>query len=170
MPFFPRVLGRLVGLGVRVRQWAGVGGVQGVGLHPMPPLQPVPPAGGQLAGQPGGGAALADAAADQDDRARSEVGLVPVGAGEGVEDPAAVAAAIVKYWVAVAAVAAEPVGAMAAWTGQAGGMKEFDKPVVAGLFVHQRGDREVDHGASPNHPDWTARAGPWQPPPTDPGP
>src|SRR5262249_31459899 len=117
-PFFPRVLIRLVGLGPRVGQRGGVGRGPGAGLHPVPALEQMPPAGAQLARQPGGGSALGDAAEDQGDLAGPEAGLVPVGAGEGVEDAAAGPAAVVEHRVAVAAVDAKVGGAAASRAGE----------------------------------------------------
>lgn len=156
-PFFPRVLVPLVGLdgGVGQRRGVGLVGRQGAGLDPVPPLQQVAAAAARLAGQGGGRAALGEAAEDQDALAGAEVGLVPVGAGDGVVDPAAGLAAVVEHRVAMVAVDVG-VGAAAAGAAPALGVEQPEPPVVAGALVHRLGDREVDPGGclpAPRH--WT---------------
>jgi len=124
-PFFPRVLVHLVGLdrAVGQRGGPGLGGGPGAGLHPVPPLEQVAAAALQLAGQPGGGAALGEAAEDQHHLAGAEVGLVPVGAGEGIVDRPTVLAAIVQRRLAGVA-ADEGVAAAAAGAAQATGVQQ----------------------------------------------
>lgn len=66
-------------------------------------------------------------------------------AGEGVEDPLAVAAAEVQDRVAAAPVDDHPVVSMAARAGEAVGMEPLYELLVTGALVHQVGDREI-HG------------------------
>ena len=70
------------------------------------------------------------------------------GAGEGVEDPAAVAAAIVEDRLAMTAMDAEPVAA-ASWAAQVVGVEGLEEASVAGVLVHQFGDREVHRRCPP---------------------
>src|SRR3954447_8080661 len=69
-------------------------------------------------------------------------------AGEGVEDATAVATSVVEHGGAVAAVDAHPVGLAAAGAGRPIGMEPGEELLVAGVLVHQLGDREV-HGRPP---------------------
>ena len=114
----------------------------GVALEPVPQLQQLHPVAAQLAGQPGGGGALGEAAEDQ---RLGGAALRPLqgGAGPGVEDAAAGRAAVVEDRGAVAAVDPEAVARAAARAGQALGVEQVDELGVAGVLVHQVGDREV---------------------------
>ena len=67
-------------------------------------------------------------------------------AGEGVEDPVAVAAAEVQHRVAAPTVDDQAIALMAAGAGQAGGMQPLDELGIARLFIHQVGDREIHGG------------------------
>jgi hypothetical protein len=100
----------------------------------------------QLAGQLGGRDPLGDAAEDQDQFAGPALEAVQGGSGEGVEDPAAVAAAEVQDRVAAPTVDDQAIVVMAAGTGQAVGVQPADEPVIARLFIHQIGDRKVHGG------------------------
>src|SRR5947209_6843356 len=60
IPFFPRVLIHLVGLGLVVGQWRVVRGVERAGLDPVPQLQQVLAADPHLAGELRGGSPLGD--------------------------------------------------------------------------------------------------------------
>jgi hypothetical protein len=145
MPFFPRVLVHLVGLDHRVAQRLAGAGPRGRLLESVPQGQQVGPVALQLAGHLGGGDALGDAAEDQHDLRGAAMGLVEGRAGERVEDATAGRAAIIEHRGAVAAVDLQARAGPAAWTGQALGMEQLDDPLVAGILVHQFGDREV-HG------------------------
>ena len=63
-------------------------------------------------------------------------------AGEGVEDPPAVAAAVIEDRSAMRAMDPEPIAA-ASRAGQALGVEDHDEAGVAGILVHQAGQREV---------------------------
>jgi hypothetical protein len=145
MPFFPRVLVHLVGFDHRVGERLAGAGPRGRLLEPVPEGQQVGPVALQLAGQLGRGHPLGDAAKDQDDLRGPAMGLVEGRPGEGIEDPAAARAAVVEHRGAMATVDGQALAGAAAWTGQAVGMEELDDPSVAGVFIHQLGDREV-HG------------------------
>jgi hypothetical protein len=111
----------------------------------MPQAQQVGPVPLQLAGQPRRAGPLGDAAQDQDDLGGAAMGLLKDRPGEGVEDALAGGAAVVQDRGAVAAVDLQAVVGPAARAGQAVGVEQFDEPLVAGVLVHQVGDREV-HG------------------------
>jgi hypothetical protein len=100
----------------------------------------------QLTGQLGRGDALGEAADDQDQFPRPALDAVQGRAGQGVEDPMAVAAPEVQDRVAAAAVDDHAVVLMAARAGQAVGMQPLDELGIARLFIHQVGDRKVHGG------------------------
>jgi len=143
-PFFPRVLIHLVGLDHRVAQRP-----RPVGRRPRRLLQAVPQrqqvtaADPKLARQAGGGLALGDPAQDQHD-----LGWAVVRAGqsrlrEGVEDAAAVPAAVVDDRVAVAAVDDHAIGLPAPRAGKAAGMQPAEHRVVTLRFIHEFNDGKV---------------------------
>jgi hypothetical protein len=88
---------------------------------------------------------LGEAADDQHQLAGSPLEAMQGRAGEGVEDPLAVAAAEVQDRVAAAPVDDHPVVLMAARAGEAVGMEPLYELLVAGALVHQVDDREI-HG------------------------
>jgi hypothetical protein len=150
LPFFPRVLEHLVGLGVCVRQ-AGAGQpYPGDVLQPMPQVQQVAAATAQLAGQLGRGRALGDAAEEEHDLGRGALGALQGGAGPGVEDPAAARTAVVEDGVAVGAMDGQAM-VVAVGTGEAAGVQRLNEEVVAGLFVQQFNQGKV-HGRPPTGP------------------
>jgi hypothetical protein len=115
-------------------------------LEPVPQVQELRAVAAQLAGQLGGGGALGEAAEDQDQLAGAAAEAVQGRAGEGVEDPAAVAAAEVGDRGATAGVDAEAIVSMAPRAGQSVGVQPSQELGVAGGFVHQVDDREVHGG------------------------
>jgi hypothetical protein len=145
-PFFPRILVGLVGLQHRILQRHDVAVAEGEILEPVPQVQQLRAVAAQLAGQSGGGDPLGEAADDQDQLVGPALDAVQGGPGEGVEDPAAVAAAEVQDRVAAPTVDDQAVVLMAAGAGQAVGVQPTDKLVIARLFIHQIGDREVHGG------------------------
>lgn len=66
--------------------------------------------------------------------------------GEDVEDAVAVAATEVEHRVAAPAMDGHAIVLMAARAGHAVGVQPADEPVVARLFIHQVGDREIHGG------------------------
>jgi hypothetical protein len=94
----------------------------------------------------GGGDALGEAADDQEQLAGPALVALQDGAGKRVEDAVAVTAAEVEHRVATAAMDDHAVVLMAAGAGQAVGVQPADEPVIARLFIHQVGDREVHGG------------------------
>jgi hypothetical protein len=153
MPFFPRVDVRLVGLGAIVAQGVAVQPDAGMLLEAVPQAQQVHPVAAQLAGQPRRRHALGDAAEDQDDLRRPPLHALQGGPGPGVEDAAAPTALVVEDRGAVPSVDAEAVGGAAAGAGQPVGVERRDEPGVAGIFVHQVGEREVHRDSSPGEGD-----------------
>ena len=131
MPFFPRVDVALVGLDDRVGQRGRVEPGGGVLLELVAQLQQLHPVAAQLAGHPRRRGPLGDAAEDQDQGRGAPAGLLQGRAGEGVEDPPAVAAAVVEDRLAMAAMDAESVAA-ASGAGQAVGVEGLDQAGVAG--------------------------------------
>jgi hypothetical protein len=100
----------------------------------------------QLAGQLGGGDPLGEAAEDQDQFPGPALDAVQGGPGEDVEDAAAVAAAEVQDRIAAPTVDDQAIVSMAAGAGHPVGVQPTDEPVIACLFIHQLGDREVHGG------------------------
>jgi hypothetical protein len=149
MPFFPRVDVRLVGLDRRVAQRVAVQPEPGVVLEPMPQVQQVHAVAAQLAGQLRRRHALGDAAEDQDDLGRPPLHALQGGPGPGVEDASAAAALIVQDRGAMAAVDAQAVGGAAAGAGQAAGVEHGEELLVAGVLIHQVGEREIHDDDSP---------------------
>jgi hypothetical protein len=144
MPFFPRVLEHLVGLGGTTGRRAGpLGRPLSQPLELVPQGQQVLAVAAELAGQLGRRGALADAAQDEDQLRRRAAGLLERGAGVGVKDGPAVAAAVVEGGVAVAVVDGRGVGLPAAGAAQPIGMEGLDQELVAGVGVHQSGNGEV---------------------------
>jgi hypothetical protein len=94
----------------------------------------------------GGRDPLGEAAEDQDQFPGPALGAVQGGAGEGVEDPTAVAATEVQDRVAAPSVDGHAIVLMAAGAGQAVGVQPADELVRARLLIHQVGDREVHGG------------------------
>ena len=123
MPFFPRVDVRLVGLDRGVIQRVAVQPEQGVALEPVAQLKQVLAVAAQLAGLLGGGLALSDPPEDQEDPRGAAMGPLQAGAGEGVEDPAAVAAAVARDRGAVAIVDLQAAPLTAAGAGQSLGVE-----------------------------------------------
>jgi hypothetical protein len=112
----------------------------------VPQVQQLRAVAVQLAGLSGGGDALGEAADDQDQFPRPALDAVQDGAGKGVEDAVAVAAADVQDRVAAAAVDNQAIVSMAAGAGHAVGVQPAHEPVIARLFIHQVGDRKVHGG------------------------
>ena len=88
---------------------------------------------------------MGEAADDQYQLAGPPLEAMKGRAGEGVEDPLAVAAAEVQDRVAAAPVDDRPVVLMAARAGEAVGMEPLYELLVTGPLVHELGDREI-HG------------------------
>jgi hypothetical protein len=100
----------------------------------------------QLAGRSGGRGALSEAADDQDRFPGPALDAAQGGAGNGVEDPVAVAAPGVRDRVAATAVDHPAIVLMAAGAGHAVGVQPADELVIARLFSHQVGDRKIQGG------------------------
>jgi hypothetical protein len=144
-PFFPRILVRLVGLCGLIPQRPPVPAPEGRVLEPVPQVQQLGAVAFQLAGQLRRRHALGEPPHDQDQLAGSSLDAVERGVGEGVEDPAAVAAAIVQDRGPTATVHGHAIVAAAPRASQTVGVKPVEQLGVAGVLVHEVGDREV-HG------------------------
>jgi hypothetical protein len=151
MPFFPRVLIHLIGLDRSVVQRQGVGRLQGRALEPVPEFQQVLAVPVQFTGQPRGGLALSDPPEDQEDLGGSPMGLVEGGAGEEIEHATAAVTAVVEDRGAVPPVDLQGVAGLAARAGEAVGVEDIDKLLVAGILVHELGDWEVHGGLRRSH-------------------
>jgi hypothetical protein len=149
MPFFPRILVHLVGLGSGVPQRVAIQPDPGALLEPMPEVQQVHAVTAQLAGQLRRRDALGDAAKDQDDRRGAPLHPLEGRPGPGVEDAMAPAALVIEHRGAMAAVDAEPFLLAAAWASQTAGVEHGEELGVAGILIHQVGEREVHGGSSP---------------------
>src|SRR5262249_2369855 len=146
LPFFPRILEHLVGLGFGVGQRSPGQGAPGQVLQAVAQLQQVPAAAPQLSGQLGGRRPLGDAADDQNQLAGAALRALQGRAGPGVEDAPA-GAPVVQDGVAMSPMD----GQVATATGraaQAPRMEGLDQEVVAGLRVQQVVQGEVHGGAS----------------------
>jgi hypothetical protein len=133
---------------VVVRQRLAVGGGQHAALDLMPQAEHVLSADADLAGELGRGDSLSDAAEDQEDLCRAQVGPLPGGVGEHVEDPAAALAAVIEdRRLGATAVDVEAVAGVTAGAGEAFGVEQIEELLAAPLLVHQVDDREV-HGVS----------------------
>jgi hypothetical protein len=145
MPFFPRILVGLVGLQDLVVQRHPVAIPKGQVLESVPQVQQLGAVAIQLPRQLGGGDALGKTADDQYQLAGPPLEAMQGRAGEGVEDPLAVAATEVQDRVAAAPVDDHPVVSLATRAGEAVGMQPLYELLVAGALVHQVDDREI-HG------------------------
>jgi hypothetical protein len=144
IPFFPRILVHLVGLGPVVRQGHAVGGGQRTGLDRVPQPEQMLAADPQLAGESRGGLPLGDAAEDQEDLSGAQVCPLPGSAGEHVEDPAAALAAVADdRGTGTAAVDVEAVAGATTGAGEPLGVEQIEELLAATLLVHQVDDREV---------------------------
>jgi hypothetical protein len=145
MPFFPRILVGLVGLQDLVVQRHQVAIPKGQVLESVPQVQQLGAVAIQLPRQLGGGDALGKTADDQYQLAGPPLEAMQGSAGEGVEDPLAVAATEVQDRVAAAPVDDHPVVSLATRAGETVGMQPLYELLVAGALVHQVDDREI-HG------------------------
>jgi hypothetical protein len=112
----------------------------------VPQVQQLRAVAAQLAGQPGGGDALGEAADDQDQFPGPALDALQRRAGQGVEDAMAVAAPEVQDRIAAAAVDDHAIVSMAAGAGHAVGVQPADELVIACLLIHQVGNRKVHGG------------------------
>jgi hypothetical protein len=144
-PFFPRVLVHLVGLHHRVVQPRTVSIPPGGVLEPVTQPEQLLAVATQLAGELGGGDPLGEAPEDQHQLDDRPLGAPQRRAGEGVEDPMAGLAAVIEERGAVAAMDTQTVACPAPGTNQPVREKPVQELGVAGVLVHQLGDREV-HG------------------------
>ena len=92
----------------------------------------------------GGGDTLGEAAEDPDQFPGPALDAVQGGAGEGVEDAVAVAAAEVQDGAAPSVVNDHAIGLMPAWAGHAVGVQPTDEPVIALSCVYVAG-RTIVH-------------------------
>ena len=145
-PFFPRVLVGLVGLQHLVIQRHPVAVPEGGVLEPVPQCEQLRAVAFELPRQLRGGHSLGDPSHDQGQFAGPSPGAVEGRVGEGVEHPAAVAAAVVQHRGAAAAMDAEMVRGVAARASEPVRVQPADETVIAGLLIHQIGDREVHGG------------------------
>jgi hypothetical protein len=145
MPFFPRILVEFVGLDHPIGQrHLLLGGPLGQRLEAVPQLEQVLAVAAQLPGQLGRGDAVGDAADHQQELGTGALGARERRAGEGVEDGAAILAAVVQERVAVAAVDPAVGGAgVADGAAQSTGVQPADEAAVAGRFVQEVGNGEV---------------------------
>jgi hypothetical protein len=121
-------------------------------LEAVPQPQQLHPIAAQLARQPRGGGPLGDATEDQQDLGGPSLPAVEDRAGEGVEDPAAVATLVIEDRGAMAAMDAEAVAGPAAGAGQAGGVEPVQELGVAGVLVQELDQGEV-HRCGPHIPE-----------------
>jgi hypothetical protein len=139
----------LIGLGVVVRQRCAVGGGQRPRLDLMSQPEQMLAADADLASELGRGHTLSDTAEDQEDLRGAEVGALPGGVSEHVEDPAATLATVIEdRSVGATAVDVEALARLAAGAGEPLGVEQVEELLAAALLVHQVDDREVDEVGS----------------------
>jgi hypothetical protein len=97
----------------------------------------------KFAGQLGGRRPLTDAAEDEDELDRRAMRLLERRAGVGVEDAAAVPAAIIEEGLMTAVVEGESVRSLARGTVQTLGMKDVNQELITRVRVHEIDDWEV---------------------------
>jgi hypothetical protein len=147
MPFFPRILVHLVGLGVVVRRRRAVGVGQRASLDRMPQPEQMLAADADLTGEFRGGHPLSDAAEDQEDLCGGQMGPLPGGVSEHVEDPATAFAAVIDdRGVGMVAVDVEAVAGTTPRAGESVGMEKVEELLAASLLIHEVNDREVHEG------------------------
>jgi hypothetical protein len=119
MPFFPRILEHLIGLGLGTADRTGPRRRdRGQTLELVPQFEQVLAIAPEFTGQSGGWRALPDAPEDEDQLGRRAVRLLERGGGVGVEHGPAVPAPVVEYRRAVAVVDRQCVGSPTARTTQ----------------------------------------------------
>jgi hypothetical protein len=134
----------LIGLDHRVGKGGAIAVSRGIGLEFVPQLKEVRTAALQLASQLRSRLPIGDSSEDQNKFGRSSAGLAENGTGEHVIDLTAVLATIVQHRFAIKPM--DPgIGPSTTGTGESLGMKPSEKFFVAGILVHQVGDRE-QHG------------------------
>jgi hypothetical protein len=144
MPFSPRILVQLVGLGVVVGQRCAVGGGQRATLDLMSQPEQMLAADADLTGEFRGGHPLGDAAEDQEDLRGAQMGPLPGGVSVHVEDAAAALAAVIDdRSVGAAVVDVQSVAGVTAGAGEPLGVEQVEELLAAPLLVHQVDDREV---------------------------
>ena len=110
----------------------------------MPQPEQMLAADTDLASELGRGHTLSDTAEDQEDPRGVEVGALPGGVSEHVEDPAATLATVIEdRSVGATAVDVEALARLAAGTGEPLGVEQVEELLAAALLVHQVDDREV---------------------------
>src|SRR5208337_3171278 len=112
-------------------------------LHAMAQVQEVSPAASELPRQLGGGRPLREPAQDQNDLRWPPMGTLEDGPGPGVEDPAALGAAIIKDGLTEVTMGVESLGGVAARAAQPRGVEQIEEELVAGIFIHEILDREI---------------------------
>jgi hypothetical protein len=134
---------------VVVRQRLAVGGGQDTALDLMPQAEHGLAADADLAGELGRGHPLGDTAEDQEDLGGAEMGPLPGGVGEHVEDPTTGLAAVIDdRGVGATAVDVEAVADVTAGAGEAFGVEQIEELLAASLLVHPVDDREVHQRGS----------------------
>jgi hypothetical protein len=110
----------------------------------MPQPEQMLAADARLAGESRGGRPLRDAAEDQEDLRGAQMGPLPSGVREHVEDPtAALAAVIDDRGVGTAAVDVEAVPGATTGAGEPVGVEQVEELPATTLLIHQVDDREV---------------------------
>jgi hypothetical protein len=129
---------------VVIRQRCAVGGGQHATLDLMSQPEQMLATDADLAGEFRGGHPLGDAAEDQEDLRGAQMGALPGGVSEHVEDPAATLAAVIDdRGVGTAAVDIEALAGVTAGAGEPLGVEQVGELLAAPLLVHQVDDREV---------------------------
>jgi hypothetical protein len=152
MPFFPRILIHLVGLGDIVRKRGWWRREHGMLLQAMPQLQQHAAITIQLTSQARRGGALGNPTQNEDDLTGSAVRVVESSLRPGVEDASAIATLVIEDRSAVAAMNIQTIRCATARTSQTTRMEDVHQEVITGGFIH-----EIDKGKVHDSPSWVKR-------------
>jgi hypothetical protein len=143
MPFFPRILVHLVGLGSVIRQGCLVEGLLGQSLQAMAEFQKSGAFEFEFTGQARRRGSLGDAAQNQH-HLRWPLGRTFQGrSGKGVEHPLTGAASIVQNRIPIPTMDVETGPCATLRTAKAGRVQQFNQFGVAGVLVHEVLKREI---------------------------
>jgi hypothetical protein len=141
MPFFPRILKHLVGLGNRSRNRSGRrGGLGRQFLEIVPQAKQMHAIAVEFACEPSRRSSLNNAAENQNPLCWRSAGSLQHGAGVGVEHAAAMATTVVDYGCSIPRLHPDSIGPVAAWTTQAARMQQAQEELVARIRIQQ-----IDH-------------------------
>jgi hypothetical protein len=135
-PFFSGILIHFIRFDVSVFQGFSIQTGLRMGLEFMSKIQEMPSTAGEFPSQLGCGYPLGETAQDEDHLRGPPVGPLEEGARPGIEDPAAVSAAIIEDRFTIKVLDAKSVSGLTTGAVQALGMKEVKEELITGIFIH----------------------------------